>query len=118
MRRRKGYSLFEVLVAFVIMSLVLAALIPGQSSLLSRATAQEDQILAMDFAHSVLAEFGVSRDIVPGAGTERYRDWVVEVDTRAGLSVHDFVTATVIRVTIRTTDGQELATAEAARFLP
>jgi len=50
MTGRAGYSLVEVLIAFVIMTLVLSALIPGQAALLGRTTVLED---AFGFRHAL-----------------------------------------------------------------
>lgn len=77
MSLRAGYSLFEVLLAFAIMTLVLATLLPGQASLLRRVSEGPAQILAHDYALSLLAELGVSQPIRYGKSNSIYRNWQV-----------------------------------------
>lgn len=66
MKRRAGYSVFEVLIAFTIMSLVLSALLPGQAKLLSQALESESALLAHDVALSRLARLGTSEELTSG----------------------------------------------------
>ena len=79
-RRRAGYSLFEVLIAFAILTMVLSALIPGQASLLSRVNQQDEKFLAQDYAYSRIALIGVTEAVVSGALTDSYRDWLIVQD--------------------------------------
>ena len=65
-KRSAGYSMFEVLIAFAIMALVLSALLPGQAQLLSRAAVSGDRLLAHDFALSRLAQIQVTEDLTIG----------------------------------------------------
>ncbi len=69
MKLRAGYSVFEVLVAFGIMALVLSALLPGQAQLLARASGGDEAILAHDFALSRIAHLSAVRPIEPGETT-------------------------------------------------
>ncbi len=102
MTRRAGYSLLEVLIAFVILTLVLAALLPGQARLLDRATIQEQQLLAHDYALSQLAKIGTATPLTVGATESTYRNWQIttaivpaaSADSSAGfltveIQVHD-----------------------------
>ncbi|MDA8747771.1 prepilin-type N-terminal cleavage/methylation domain-containing protein, partial [Litoreibacter sp.] len=75
--KRSGFSLFEVLIAFAVLSLVLVALIPGQAQLLSRATQSEQQSLAMDYALSRAALLGVTHSLNKGQVHEQYREWTI-----------------------------------------
>lgn len=75
--RKAGYSLFEVLIAFTVMSLVLAAIIPGQAKFIRRNDMLIDGNLAYDFALSQLAKLGISEPINPGEKHWEYRDWIV-----------------------------------------
>ncbi len=77
MRRDAGFSLFEVLVAFAIMTMVLAALLPGQAKFLARASGGDDRLLAQDYALSRIARLGVSEDIAEGATSHALGDWQV-----------------------------------------
>lgn len=63
-RDRQGFSLLEVLIAFAIMAMVFAALLPGQSDLLTRAHRSNDELLAADILASLAA-----LERVPGATT-------------------------------------------------
>jgi general secretion pathway protein I len=75
MSARAGYSLLEVLVAFTIMAMVLAALIPGQANLLRRTTENEARLLATDYAASRIDRLGVSEPFDPGRREHSYRNW-------------------------------------------
>lgn len=81
--RKSGFSLFEVLIAFAIMSLVLVALLPGQARLLTRATESSQNALALEYALSKAAELGVTRPLRIGSLSEPYRDWSISQNTRA-----------------------------------
>ena len=73
-----GYTILETLVAFVVMSLVLGVLVPGQGILLRRAAIAEEELLAFEFALSRLARAGVEYPAFPGASETKYRDWIVQ----------------------------------------
>lgn len=107
MRGRAGYSLFEVLIAFAIMSLVLSALLPGQTRLLERVQSADEQVLATDYAIS-LADLAV---VTPPTqwrnATYDYRDWQVEQLVR-----QDVEGRPRISIRILSQHGGELATIE------
>lgn len=78
MTRKTGYSLIEVIVAFAVMSAVLAVLIPGQAQLLGRVGTASERVLAQDYAFSILEEASVL-DVSPGDPPRQFRDWDIQV---------------------------------------
>lgn len=118
MKGRAGYSLFEVLIAFVVLSLVLAALIPGQSALLTRATLQDQRALAHDYALSRIAPLGITGDLLPGTTQDRYRDWFVQVDVVPGDTIGASTQTQQIMVTVRDLQDRQLARVETFRVIP
>ncbi|SMX26039.1 hypothetical protein TRP8649_00111 [Pelagimonas phthalicica] len=78
MSGRGGYSLFEVLVAFAIMSLVLASLLPQQTDLLSRTQQVDQRFAATDAALSHLAEMGLKEPLEIGTRLVPHGDWQIE----------------------------------------
>ncbi|WP_108813226.1 type IV pilus modification PilV family protein [Loktanella sp. Alg231-35] len=111
MTRRAGYSLFEVLIAFVIMSLVLAALIPGQAQLLGRAAMQEEQLLAYDYALSRIAALETA-PLVAQTQQDSYRDWEVTTEVLPGGALANGVDTIAITIVVRDQQNRILATAE------
>ena len=95
MRSHCGYSLFEVLIAFTIMTIVLAALIPGQARLMTRANDADTRLLAYDYALSHMASLGISRPIANGVVQSSYRDWIVVTSTQRSSDTQSNVTITV-----------------------
>ena len=79
--QREGFSLFEVLIAFAILSLVLGALIPGQAQLLTRATNSDTQALAQEYALSRSAALGILSPLQLGTKEGIYRDWTITEET-------------------------------------
>lgn len=77
MSRRTGYSLLEVLIAFVILTLVLTALLPGQARLLDRTSMQEQKLLAHDYALSTAAQLSISTPATIGTVQNNYQNWLV-----------------------------------------
>lgn len=109
---RAGYSLFEVLIAFVIMTSVLAVLLPGQSRLLGRAEALQEQQLAFDFALSRLAVLQVAEDLPLGNSEDSYQAWVVQTEIKPGAILPSGRDTVHVEVRIRDRRGQQLALAE------
>ncbi len=118
MKGRGGYSLFEVLIAFAIMSVVLAALLPGQAALLARAKNQEQTLLAHEYALSRLAALGIAEDVAMGQVAYDYRDWAVNVFATPGIGSIAFSETQIISVTISDNSGRALASVETARIMP
>ncbi|MCU0910465.1 MAG: prepilin-type N-terminal cleavage/methylation domain-containing protein [Rhodobacteraceae bacterium] len=77
MSNRAGYSLLEVLIAFAVMAMVLAVLIPGQARLLALAGAGGDRVLALDYAASRLDALGLAEPLMIGTRETVYRTWRV-----------------------------------------
>ncbi|MDO6591939.1 hypothetical protein DS901_02505 [Loktanella sp. D2R18] len=111
MTRRTGYSLLEVLIAFVILTLVLAALLPGQARLLGRATVQEQQLLAHDYALSQVAAIGTSTPPDIGTTENTYRNWDITTTIAPSESLGDPTTFIAIEVRVHNSRSQLLATA-------
>lgn len=110
---REGYSVFEVLIAFAIMAMVLAVLIPGQARMVSRATEADDAVLAQDLAISRMTSWGIVRVIEFGETTSSHGDWqVIEVVTPDGDGLAR------ITVDVLSANGSRLARLITARSLP
>lgn len=74
MNTRTGYSILEVLIAFAVMSMTLAVLLPGQTQLLGRAGSAAERVLAHEYALSRLEElriFGIN------SSTDTYENWQI-----------------------------------------
>jgi general secretion pathway protein I len=65
----KGFSLIEVLVAFVVAALALAAAASAFSSAARQASLVQDYVRALSFAEAKLAEAGVTDSLPPGVLT-------------------------------------------------
>ena len=112
MNARSGYSLFEVLVAFAITTMVIAVLIPGQATLLSRANAGQEELLAYDFALSRLTEQALGAPIEELSIQSSYDNWLVATSI---VSVTDLAISNAqfrIEVLVSAKGGNELARAE------
>ncbi|MHA6268371.1 prepilin-type N-terminal cleavage/methylation domain-containing protein [Aliiroseovarius sp. CAU 1755] len=83
MNARAGYSLLEVLIAFAVMAVVLAVVLPGQSTQLRLAGKAQDRFLATSYAQSRLDQLGVTEELLVGHIRETYRDWEIEVNVSA-----------------------------------
>ncbi len=83
MRRNKGFSLLEILVAFSIMAVSLGIILSVFSQGLNKVGLSEEYIIATQLAESLLAGAGVETDLQPGRqqGIEldRYR-WTIDID--------------------------------------
>ena len=119
MSHRAGYSLFEVLLAFAIMAMVLAAVLPQQAGLLGRATQVNAQQLAQDYALSRIDRLGVSDPLRPGRSSEIYRDWTVALDISPfRLSALPGRRLLRVEITVSTKTGRELARVDTLRAAP
>ena len=113
--RRAGYSLFEVLIAFAILTTVLATLIPGQAKLLSRVNQQDERFLAQDYAYSRMAKIGVTSPLTEGSQTDTYRNWhIVEGITKTTLDGTDIEQLKIV-IEVQSSGGKQLARVETLR---
>jgi general secretion pathway protein I len=112
-RRERGFSLIEVLVAFVICTLALGALLRAFGGDMRAAERSAGYTRAVLLAKSRLASIGVEEDLVPGETSGEYADtpyrwritaspfeWPTE-DRRFGLSPFE------VEVEIGWTDGEK-----------
>lgn len=107
---RAGYSLFEVLIAFAIMSMMLAVLIPGQARVFARSADADTRFLATDYALSVLEEIGVSQPLQIGEVQQTFDDWRVLITANeTTLSDDTQMPVQHITVQILSSGGQSLA---------
>lgn len=87
MRRHKGFSLLEILVAFAIMAVALTIVLRIFGSGVNAATVSEEYTLAVQIAESLMARTGVETPLQVGEfnGTEGDKyDWWVHVTPVAG----------------------------------
>lgn len=113
MNKRAGYSLFEVLIAFAVMAMVLVVLVPGQAKLLARASDTDDRALAFDLALSHMARLGISEPLAFGGTTSQHGRWealIAVVPSGDGLAD--------ITVQVRGRNGNLLAQATTTRVMP
>lgn len=113
--RRAGYSLFEVLIAFAILTMVLSALIPGQAKLLSRVNQQDHKFLALDYAYSRMALIGVTETIASGTSTDNYRNWHISQDVSESVLDGSDTRLFKIMIDVQYQGGETLARVEMLR---
>lgn len=80
MNRRAGYSILEVLIAFAVMSMTLAVLLPGQTQLLGRAATASERALAHDYA---LSRLEVAHVLGSADPIDRYDTWQIRQEVTA-----------------------------------
>jgi type II secretory pathway pseudopilin PulG len=115
--RRAGYSLFEVLIAFAVMTMVLAVILPRQAGLLARASSIETRLAAQDAALSHLAGLR-PEDLSQAETVLPQTDWHIrQIITPTHL---DEVTRDLLAITIRveTPKGRVLAEITDLRVAP
>ncbi|MDA7966151.1 MAG: hypothetical protein MPJ51_15820 [Ruegeria sp.] len=69
--------MFEVLIAFAVMTMVLSVVLPRQAEFLERSTASSKRAAAADVIYSRLSELGVARSLSLGESTDRVGDWML-----------------------------------------
>lgn len=77
MNKRAGYSLFEVLIAFAVMTMVLSVVLPRQAEFLERSTTSSQKAAAADIAYSRLSELGIARALSLGESTDGVGNWTL-----------------------------------------
>ncbi|WP_415400590.1 type IV pilus modification PilV family protein [Tateyamaria sp. SN3-11] len=100
MNRRSGYSIIEVLIAFAVMSMTLAVLLPGQTRLLGRAGDAAERALAQDYA---LSRLDLVRVLGAEAPASSYGNWRVSEDVAEGPAQR------AVTVSVRSASGRLLA---------
>lgn len=108
----------EVLIAFAIMAMVLAALLPGQAGLLRRADAAEASLLAADLAASRLARAGIEAPLVTGRSEIEWRDWTIVEEVTEAPPVDGVLPVLAIRVEVFSETGTSLARLDSLRQAP
>ena len=112
--REKGFTLLEVLVAFVVLALALSALMPPLSTMTERSNTSHAEWRAGEFAVSKLAAIGVTAPIRPGMTSGVWADaldWQIEIRTTgaAQQGAARFGTLYEIEITVRSVvDGRVL----------
>ncbi|MEQ6204728.1 prepilin-type N-terminal cleavage/methylation domain-containing protein [Sulfitobacter sp. HNIBRBA2951] len=109
---KAGYSLFEVLLAFAIMAMILSVLLPRQTDMLTRLRNIEDRALALDYAMSRLDMLSIVAPLLPSATTDTYRTWTVTENIESTLIAGSDLTALHVEVTVQDQRGTMLATAQ------
>lgn len=112
-QRRRGYSLFEVLVAFAIMTMALAIILPAQSRLLQRSGTDRDKLMALDWAQSHLDLAGLTEPLRVLPKTVTLEGWTLTLSAVPYTENLYTVTAEVTTV-----GGRSLATVEAIKSAP
>ena len=115
-RRRRGFTLLEVLVAFVVLALSLSALLPALTTLGHRGRLAEDRWLAGELALSRLEAAGVTTPLARGDDSGAWQDWrwTVEVRPLRSAPPESERFATFYEVTVEVTDGDGLVLARLA----
>jgi general secretion pathway protein I len=127
--RSKGFSLLEILIAFVILALVLGAIMRVFGTGARNLDASSEYLQAVGIAQSVLARTGVEEPLEPGeteGGGEgsafRWRRTISEspVTEDQPLNIRMPVTPVTVRVEVSWTDGshQRQMALESLRLAP
>ena len=111
-----GFTLLEVLVAFVIMSLFLSVLVPQQAFLFERVVSDAERLLAQDYAFSVIEPLGVTHGLSPGRSVDVFEEWTIVKNIEPFRSNEAQLSEVwAIRVVVRGSDGTLLSRVETLR---
>ncbi|MES0863745.1 type II secretion system protein [Ruegeria sp. SCPT10] len=108
MNKRAGYSLFEVLVAFTVMTMVLSVVLPRQAEFLAHANTRMERVKAADMAYSRLSELGMTLALESGENLEQIGDWLLFQRITSMDSVEPISDLVEVTVEIRSTAGDVL----------
>ena len=118
LKQNDGYTTLEVLVAFSVMLIVLATMLPGQSQLFVDRNKARLELLATDLAHSHLATFGVTEPPRAGTQTMVFENWTIVKHVEV---VHTpVINGDTFKVSIEVTgpDGAQLALVHSTMLVP
>lgn len=107
-RHRAGFSLLEVMVAFVVLALSLSALLPALTTLSHRSRSAEDRWLAGELALSQLDMVGVTAPLASGEESGEWRNWRWEVQIRpiSAAIPESARFATLFEITVKVSDSR------------
>lgn len=115
-QKTSGYSLIEVLIAFAIMMMVLAALLPAQTKILASTISLQQRQLAFEYAQSRLAPLGMTAPLTSSTTSGTYQDtWNWSEDISENLLSNAEHPLFDVEITITTIDGHPLAELFAVR---
>lgn len=114
-RARRGSTLMETLVAFAVMSTVLAVALPGQARLFGRVVDRSERVLAQDLVLSVLDEAGLSTSLPRGSDVEERHGWRIVRTSEPMPGLEGIVS---LRVEVLAEDGTRLADGAALKRAP
>lgn len=114
---KSGYSLFEVLVAFTIMSIVLSVLVPGQALIMSRTAKINNTISATDLGLSRMALLRAGPVPSPGESVHESGAYRVVQKVETGLSSHSTNHLNLL-IVVENLDQEELIRISGIRMLP
>lgn len=109
MKGRDGYSLFEVMIAFAIMAMVLAVLIPRHTDLIGRARNIDARLAAQEFALSKMAALGIELPLETGRFEETQGEFSLKQEISAFRLRDTEIELLEIVITVTTGNGRELS---------
>jgi type II secretory pathway pseudopilin PulG len=114
--RSKGFSVLEVLIAFGVMTTVLAILLPANLDLLRRDGVAQDRLMALDYAHSRLDELGIARPLASGEFEESLGGWTIIERQSLQEAAEGALRYIHIAIEINDESGRQLAAVSSVRL--
>lgn len=106
--RAKGLTLIEVVASLVLMAGVVSALLLAQGRLLGQLRSIEEQELASDLAHELIAQWKLEPPTASQGEFEEHRGWSwARVEATTMLVRDPLVREVTLQITHRTIDGTE-----------